>query len=335
MKRLTLEEIGKMAGVSRATVSRVIHDHPNIRPEVRARVQKVIAETGYQPNLAARTLASNKSNIIGLLIPSVVASIFTDPYYPTIIQGISRGCTLNDHTLSLFLFHSREEEERSFQRILGAGMVDGLIVTADRRDQLFTNSLLEQDFPFVQIGRPENMDAGISYVDVDNVQGGWLATRHLIDSGFKRIAHISSETNTAGSDRTAGYMRALEESNVKYLPELVGFGDYTQESSYRSMRRLLNKSPDAVFVSSDAMALGALRAIREANLRVPEDIALVSFDDLPPSTVAEPPLTTVRQPVIQTGIRAVELLLDVMRDGNQRHAILPVELVVRSSSMHH
>jgi LacI family transcriptional regulator len=334
MKRLTLEEIGKIAGVSRATVSRVINNHPNIRPEVRDRVKKVIAETGYQPNLAARSLASNESKILGLIMPSILQSAFTDPYYPRLIQGISKACNENDYTVSLFLFQTQEEEQRTIKRIVGNGMIDGLIVTADTTKNPFVPTLRKFQIPFVQIGRPLDKDANeVSFVDVDNVAGGYLATLHLIQQGYKRIGQIATALNTAGMDRDAGYRRALSERGFTVDKDLIVFGDFSEASGYEAMKSLLQQKPDAVFVQSDTMAMGVLRAIRDAGLCVPQDIALVSFDDLPTSAAAEPSLTTIRQPIQRTGALAVETLIDILQTNPEppRHIVLPVELVIRSS----
>jgi LacI family transcriptional regulator len=332
MKKLTLEEIGKMAGVSRATVSRVVNSYPHIRPEVRERVERIIAETGYQPNLLARSLASDRSNIIGLVIPSAAQAVFADPYFPILIQGITQVCNANSLTLSLFLFHSREEEQRAIRSISGTGLLDALIITADRKNASFIPMLRESHVPFVLIGRPEQRSQ-ISYIDTDNVTGAKMATDHLIQLGYRRIATIATEQNTAGDDRYTGYVDALRFSGIAVDENLIEFADFSMESGYKAMKRLLQYEPDAVFVTSDTMALGALHAIREARLRIPDDIAMVGFDDLPPAVQAEPPLTTVRHPIKEAGAGAVEMLIDVMNNGSKppRRKILPTKLIVRAS----
>ncbi|MCD4687404.1 MAG: LacI family transcriptional regulator, partial [Anaerolineae bacterium] len=178
--RLTLEEIGRLAGVSRATVSRVINKPDNVTPELRERVERVIAETGFQPNMAARSLASRRSNIIGLIIPSVAQTLFTDPYFPALIQGISQACNDRQQTLSLFIFYSREEQHQLYQRATQFGLVDGLIVTADEVHEAVGTSenshdpllhlLQQRQMPFVYLGRPSVADEA-NFVDVDNVTG--------------------------------------------------------------------------------------------------------------------------------------------------------------------
>ena len=335
MKRLTLEEIGQLAGVSRSTVSRVINDHPNIRPTVRRRVQQVIHETGYQPNSAARSLASRQSRILGLIMPSVLQSGFTDPYYPLVIQAISHACNQNDHTVSLFLFQTKEEEEKISQRIIGSGLIDGLIITADTIENPFVTKIQQHHIPFVQIGRPLHAEStNISYIDVDNEAGAYLAASYLIQQGYRRIGQLATVHNSAGVDRDAGFRQALTDRGIPVNEELIKVAEFSQTSAHQAMGALLEQKPEAVFAQSDAMALGAMRAIRERGLRVPEDIAIVGFDDLPLAASADPPLTTIRQPIYRTGILATETLLDIIKTSPQpaRHIILPVELVIRAST---
>jgi len=333
MKRLTLEEVGKLAGVSRATVSRVINNPEGVTPELRRRVERVIAETGYQPNLAARSLVSRRSNILGLIIPSVARFLFTDPYFPSLIQGISSACNTNGYTLSLFLFNTREEEQQAYKRALGTGLIDGLIVTAEQMEAPFIPELIERQIPFVYIGRPMHPER-ISFVDVDNVGGAFTATNHLIQLGCQRIATIGGPLSTAvGLDRREGYHKALTEHNMPVDENLMTFGDYSHDSGYTGMKRLLPHKPDAVFCASDMMAVGALQALHEAGLRVPDDVSVIGFDDLPPAVNAAPQLTTVRQPVQQCGLAAVETLIDLLETGLEppRHLIFQTELIIRAS----
>ncbi len=334
MPKLTLEDIGKLADVSRATVSRVINGYPHIRPEVRERVERVIEETGFQPNAVARSLASSQSNIIGLFIPSVVQFIFADAYLSALIPGISQACNTNEYTLALFLFNSEEEEQKHFRRILGSSTVDGLIITADRRETSLTNELLANNIPFVLIGRPAALSDKVSFVDAENRDGAYRGVCHLIEQGYQRIGLISTSLNTAAEDRTAGYMRAMQEHGLPVDETLIGEGDFTEVSGYLAMQRIIPHQPEAMFATSDMMAVGALRAIHEARLKVPDDIAILSFDGLPLSENSTPPLTTIRQSVHEIGKIAIETLIDILQTGTQppRHIILPTELIVRASS---
>lgn len=332
MKRLTLDEIAKLAGVSRATVSRVVNNYPHITPEVRERVQAIIVKTGYHPNLIARSLASDRTGIIGLMIPSTSGMIFSDPFYPSLISGITQATNKLNLTLTLFLFHSKDEESRTISSILNTGLVDGLILTSDRKEDSFVPRFAARNIPFVLIGRSES-NIPITYVDTNNIQGGYVGVQHLIRLGRKRIALIGSHENTAGDDRQTGYMNALQANGIEVDTDLIDYGDYSLESGYEAMKRLLKANPDAVFSTSDTMAFGALRAIREAGLRVPQDISVVGFDDLPPAVQAEPQLTTLRHPIQDLGKRAVELLHRMIGSKNApiEHTVFPVELIIRSS----
>jgi LacI family transcriptional regulator len=333
MDKLTLEQIAKLAGVSRSTVSRVINHHPNVKAEVRQRVMKVVAETGYHPNPAARSLASQRSGIIGLVIPRAVQSLFTDPYYPRLMQGIAQACNANDYTLSLFLFHTEDEEHKLYPRVLRTGMMDGLLVSASQIDDPLIPELIDNNVPFVMIGRPDDLPA-VSFVNVDNAVGVYTATSHLARAGYKRIATITGPLNTTvGLDRRQGYLDALNDRSHSIDDRLIVEGDFTESGGYAAMQRLIPHRPDAVFIASDTMAFGALRALREAGLCVPRDIAIVGFDDLPTSSLADPPLTTIRQPIRRLGAQAVETLIDILTNGPEppRRITLSTELIIRAS----
>ncbi len=332
MAKLTLEEIGKLAGVSRSTVSRVINRHPSVRPEVRERVLQVVADTGYYPDPAARSLASQRSGIIGLVVPLAVQSLFDDPYFARLIQGISQGCNTHDYTLSLVLFHSKEEEAKLYPRISRNQLFDGIIVTATQVEDPLIPQLLANQVPFVLDGRHE--DPRVSFVDTDNVAGAYIAVSHLIRLGRRHIAVITGPLdNLAARDRRQGYLNALRSRGHLIDEDLMLSGDYTEVSGYEAMRRLLPHRPDAVFVASDTMALGALRALRGAGIKVPGDMALVSFDDLPHAATADPPLTTVRQAVQRRGVMEVGILIDILHNGPEppRRLVMPAELVIRTS----
>lgn len=331
--KLTLEDIGRMAGVSRSTVSRVINDQDSVSPDVRTRVQEVIGRTGFIPNVAARSLASNRTGVIGLIIPSRVHALFQDPYFGSLIQGMSRASNEAGTTLSLFLFETEEEEERLYPRVVSAGLVDGVILTASRRGDPLQTRLLDGSIPFVIVGKPDREDR-VSYVDVDNVGGSRAAALHLCSLGYERIAYIGGPISTSAAvDRSTGFLEGLATCGRVVEANLTANGDFSEASGYQTMRDILPNRPDAVFVASDTMAVGVLRALREAGLDVPRDIAVLSFDGLPSSEVSTPALTTVRQPIKATGAQAVDLLLGLVNGttvGPVAH-ILPTELVIRDS----
>jgi LacI family transcriptional regulator len=332
MSKITVRQVARLAGVSRSTVSRVLNNSPHVRPEVRERVQEIIAETGYHPDPIARLLSSQRSGIIGLVVPLAAQELFDDPYFSYLIQGASQACNTHDLILSLSIFHSKQDEVKLYPRIFRNQLFDGAIVTATRIGDPLVLQLLENEVPFVLCGR--HADPRVSFVDVDNVAGSYAAVTHLIALGHRRIATITGPSdNRAALDRKQGYLEALKANRYETEEQLIVAGDFSEMSGYQAMRGLREKKPDAVFVASDAMALGALRALREAGITVPDEIALVSFDDLPQAATASPKLTTVRQPIEETGSLAVETLIDIMDNGQHppRRISLPTELVIRTS----
>lgn len=335
MTGLTLEDIAREVGVSRSTVSRVVNGHPNVREDVRKRILEVIDHTGYHPNAAARTLASQRSRMIGLVLPRTINSFFTDPYFPQFTQGIAQACNQTDYTLGLFLAGSREDEEKLFPRVSRRGFLDGVLVQSGHGQigERLTERLIDANIPLVIVGRPSRPD-GASFIDVDNAEAAYNAVSHLARIGHQRIATITGPaTSTVGIDRKEGYLRAVVERGRTVDEALITEADFTEAGGYYAMQRLLPAKPDAVFAASDIMAVGAMRAIREARLAIPEDIALVGFDDIPLAALSDPQLTTVRQHVLQFGISAVELLTDLIENGltPRRRIIMATELVIRES----
>jgi LacI family transcriptional regulator len=333
MSDLTLEDIAKRAGVSRSTVSRVVNNHPNVREAVRKRVLDVIQSTGYHPNVAARALASQRSWMIGLVLPRSVSSFFADPYFPRLAQGIAQACNQFNYTLGLFLVTTAEDEEKIFSRVSRKGLLDGILVQSGQYGDQLIDRLVNSDVPLVIIGRPFQTE-DVSFIDVDNVNAAYNAVSHLIRQGHHRIGTIAGMANsTVSIDRLEGYRKALVERGLNVDESLIVEGDFTEASGYYAMQNLFYAKPDAVFVASDLMAIGAMRAVREAGLCIPEDIAFVGFDDLPLATFPDPPLTTVRQPIYQFGFKAVEILIDLIENGIKpaRRIIMTTELIIRAS----
>jgi LacI family transcriptional regulator len=328
---LTLEDIARLSDVSRSTVSRVINSDAKVKEETRLKVLKVIQSIDFQPNLAARGLATGRTNVIGVIIPARVSVIFADPYFPVFLQGVSSAC--NNRTYSVMLWLAEPDyERRMIPRILHNGLVDGVVVASTLMDDPIVKSLFESKMPFILIGRHPTMD--VNFLDVDNLQAARKATLHLLRLGYKRVATITgSQDQVAGFDRYQGYLNALQDYDRTIRPELVADGDFTEEGGYHAMARLLPQKPDAVFAASDMTAYGAMRAIHEANLRIPEDVAVVGFDDIPASARTTPALTTVRQPVQQMGSKAAEVLINVIENdiNSTQKLIMDTELVVRES----
>lgn len=330
-QRLNLEEIGRLAGVSRSTVSRVVNGEPNVSAKAKRQVETVISETGYRPHAAARSLASNRTGVVGLVIPRAVETLFDDPYFGRLILGITSAINALSSTLALFLFDQESDGDALVPRVVNSGMVDGVIVTATIMGDPVIDHLQRADMPFVVVGRPDDGRALFS-VDVDNRGGARIAAEHLVGLEYRRIGLIAPPSNTtAGIDRRNGFLEALTELGLS-IDDRMREGDWGEESGREAMASLLSTNPDAVFVGSDRMAVGALQAIREAGLSCPEDIAVMSFDGLLPAGQTMPQLTCVTQPVTEVGDRAARLLHTVIDEQSEpEHIVFPTELTVRQS----
>ncbi len=329
----TLEAVAEAAGVSRATVSRVVNGSPSVRGEVVEVVQKAIAELGYVPNRAARSLASSRTHAIALLVPEDVSRFFGDPYFASFTAGLDRRLADTEYVLNLVV--ARDDPGRKAVRYVRGGNVDGAIVVSHHRGHDFLGRL-EGSVPIVYGGRPHaELSAAPYFVDVDNEAGGYRATRHLIELGRTRIGTIAGPQDmSAGQDRLAGFRRALREAGLP--DDAIAHGQFTASGGAEAMRALLASHPgiDAVFSASDLMASGALAALSARGIEVPGEVALVGYDDSPAATWGEIGLTTVRQPSELMGATAVDVLLRLL-DGDTevpRENIVPTELVVRDSA---
>ncbi|WP_273843065.1 LacI family DNA-binding transcriptional regulator [Rubrobacter calidifluminis] len=333
---MNLEDIARRAGVSRSTVSRVVNGDARVSDEVRRRVQAVIQEHGYHPNAAARSLASRRTRIFGLLIPRAVGSVFSDPFFPRLIEGAVGACNEADHNLMLLMDTTEDQRniERLYQRVIRGRHLDGIVIASSVVDDPVVARLCEDDFPFVLVGRhPHHPE--ISFVDVNNREAARQAVAHLLQHGRRRIAKICGPANVIPAiDRYGGYVSALLDAGLMPDQNLVRHSDFTSSGGYRAMRSLLPHHPDAVFCANDPMAFGALRALHEAGLRTPEDVAVIGFDGLEEGESTTPPLSTVFQDTRALGREAVRTLLDITersRDGGGIRRLLTARLLLRRS----
>jgi LacI family transcriptional regulator len=327
----TLEMVAARAGVSRATVSRVVNGSPRVAPEMAEIVNAAIAELGYVPNRAARSLASRRTEVIALVIPESTSKVFTDPFFSSIAQGAAYYLSSTEYTLSMVI--SPESDPDRTRRYLMGGNVDGaLIVSHHSGDHSYQNLSL----PMVFAGRPLHPETGdnIFYACVDDVAGERSATEYLIGSGRRSIAVIAGPQDMPpGLDRLRGWREAVLSHGLD--ESLVEYGDFTPLSGTQGMRRLLRRSKkiDAVIAANDQMAVGAYVAIAEAGLRIPDDVAVIGFDDDYYSRAAQPPLTTVNQPSIDLGTAMAEMLVGLIRgEPVERVRVLPTQLKLRGSS---
>jgi LacI family transcriptional regulator len=330
----TIKEIAQLAGVSRSTVSRVINDDPNVSEQTRIKVQHIIDEMNYEPNPLARSLISGRTRVLGLVIPMAFSSLFTDPFFSLLSQGISATCTANNYTLMLWLIEP-DYEKRTNSKILNNRLIDGIIVASNVIDDPLIEGLITRNMPLLVIGR--NDDPGVSSVDADNVHGAATAVNHLVSIGRTNLATITGPmARHSGRDRLSGFKNGLKENNLPVVEEKIAFGDFTEHSGYMQAKQLLSQTEfDGIFVASDLMSFGAIRAFHEAGLKVPDDIALVSFDDIPAAARHQPPLTTVRQPIHQMGAIAAQTLINQLEneDTEPQRIILPTKLILRETSI--
>lgn len=340
-----LEDVAARAGVSRATVSRVVNEHATVAPQLRERVRRAVEELGYVPNQAARSLMTRRSDSIAMVASEPDQRVFGDPFFSGILRGVSQEATAAGLQVVLMMAQSWEDLER-VKRFLRSAPVDGVMLISEHATADPLPEMLERaGIPLVVGGRPMQANAHPLFVNYDNVGGARAAVRHLADRGRRVIGTITGPLDmSAGLDRLQGFRAAL---GAQFDLERSEVGDFSAAGGEAAMTRLLERVPDldGVFAASDLMAIGALAALRRAGRRVPEDVAIVGFDDNEFAATAEPPLTTMRQDPWLLGRLMARLYVAHHRpdlelepvDGlpevaGVEHVILPAELVVRESS---
>ncbi|MDP4208612.1 MAG: LacI family DNA-binding transcriptional regulator [Bacteroidota bacterium] len=331
-KMSSLNEVAKKAGVSIATVSRVINNSPKVNPETRLKVQQVIKDLKYHPNRVAKRLRNKSAsgNLIGVLIPDI-----QNPFYVEVLRGIEDVAYENKYALIMCNFSQDEKKEQLYLDILQSESVDGLIAApTNEHDQKVTN-LVKSGLPIVCV------DRGLADVDVDvilveNQNGAYSAVDHLAKAGYKRIAYISGLRQLPSSqEREAGYSNALKANGIPIDRTLIRYGDSRHESGVKLCEELLNlpSPPDAIFAGNNLITLGALETIHKKGLTIPSQIAIIGFDDMYWSISLNPPLTAVKQPAYEIGRRAAEQLILRINDPARptMSMVMKTELVVRSS----
>ncbi|NKY97658.1 LacI family DNA-binding transcriptional regulator [Nocardiopsis alborubida] len=335
-KRPTLEMVAQRAGVGRGTVSRVINGSAQVSPRTREAVHAAIAELGYSPNQAARTLVTRRTDTIALVVSEPRDRLFSDPFFADIIRGVSS--VLHERDLQLMLTTARTEaEHKRVGDYLSGFHVDGALLISLHSDNPLSARLDEAGVPVVHGGRPHSPEQPAPYcVDIDNIGGARVAIRHLLERGCRRVAAITGPLDmNAGVERLRGYREVMAAAGLEVDDRLVVQGDFSVEGGAEAMERLLDTGlePDAVFAASDMMALGGLRVLRARGLSVPGDVALVGYDDTVMAQHSDPPLTTIHQPTVQMGQEMARLLVDVAipRTAEAETVMLGTHLVVRET----
>ena len=328
--KVTIRDVALRAGVSVATVSRVFNSSGPVREETRRRIREVARELQYVPDAAARSLTMRRTGAIGVILPDLHGEFFSE-----VIRGIDQTARQQDHHLLVSSSHNdRREIEAAVQAM--RGRVDGLILMSPDLDALALAANLPESLPVVLLncaveGTP--FDA----LNVDNYGGAGAVVRHLVARGHRRVGIINgAERNYDAQERRRGYLAALGAAGVELDESLEVAGNFTESAGYDGARALLAETlrPTAIFAANDSTAIGALSAIRDEGLRVPEDVAVVGFDDIPLARYMSPPLSSVRVPIFELGARATRMLLEAVASKNQhqrRQELLPTTLVVRAS----
>jgi len=335
-KRVTSQDVAELAGVSRTTVSFVLNNVPGVRiaEETRRRVLEAARELGYFPHAAARSLVTQRSNLIGFVLCQSPDRVFSDAFLPEVLRGVGDVARPAGFRV---LVESVEDVSKpdAYIQLVWEQRIDGLILSGPRSDDEQLPKLREEGFPVVLLGQLPG--SGFPSVDVDNINGARKAVGHLINLGHRRIGIITNAPPqyTASAHRLEGYRRALLEHGLPFVKDLVRYGDFTEESGYAAMVELLDlpSPPTAVFVASDLVAFGALAAIYERGLAVPQDMAVVGFDDVRLARYITPPLTTVRLPAYELGARAMRMVIEMIEGKKpaETEVFLETELVIRES----
>ncbi|KIL37481.1 hypothetical protein SD71_02255 [Cohnella kolymensis] len=330
MKRPTLKEVAQLAGVSTATVSNAINDKKYVRSEVKEQVYSAMQALNYQPNTIAKSLRKQESRIVGLLISDVA-----NPFFASVARGIEMELAANDYNVLLCNTDSSVEKEREYLEGLIGKRIDGLIVSSAGNTGDYFRSMEETGVPIVFLNRcPQFMNCDV--ILTNNTRGAYDATEHLIRHGYNRIAIITGPTSlSTGKDRLTGYRRALEDYGISEQDALVKEGRFDIESGYEKMKELLEQEykPDAVFVSNNSMTLGGYKYLKEKEISIPDQLAVIVFDDPDWAELVDPPVTSVRQPTYELGVQAAKLMMASIKDRKTKHDIMYMDpaLIVRQS----
>ncbi|WP_138495097.1 LacI family DNA-binding transcriptional regulator [Paenibacillus pinistramenti] len=335
---VTIKDVAKMAGVSPSTVSRVLSNHPRISAETSRKVKDVMEELGYHPNIMAKSLVSKTTNTICVLLPKPAEELFSNLFFMELIRGIVAQANRAGYDVLLSSGSSEKEELGAVSRLLNGRRVDGAILLYSRKDDPVVDFLLEHGYPFTLIGRSEE-HPDILTVDTDNVQAAYDATKHLITMGHERIGFVSGPPNLVVSqDRLLGYRLAMADSELEVRPEWIVEGEFLQESGYRAMSFIMNlpARPTALVVVDDMVSFGVLRGLHELKYKVPDDLGIVSFNNIPLSELSTPPISSIDIGIYHLGYTASQLLIQAIQNDGAGYQpvrqVIPHRLIVRESS---
>ncbi|WP_018133427.1 LacI family DNA-binding transcriptional regulator [Effusibacillus pohliae] len=333
---VTIKDVAVKAGVSPSTVSRVISNHPRISEKTKRQVRQAMEELGYHPNFLARSLVKKSADAIGVLIPSTTEEFFMNPFFPEVLRGISDVAKREGFDLLLSTSDSGKEDVRSLKRMIHGKRVDGVLLLSSRMQDPLLDVLREHPFPATLLGRPHDDNVPISWVNNDNVDACYRATRHLIGLGHRRIGFLcGDQALLVTQDRMQGYETALKEAGLPADRKLIYSSPFMEQGGYLGMMRLLalSERPTAVVASDDVLAFGAMRAAGELGYQIPDDIAIIGFNNVKLAEMSNPSLTSMDVHIYELGAAVAELLIEQLRnpEAAARSVIIPSDLVIRHS----
>lgn len=335
--KVTIKEVAKLAGVSASTVSRVISDSPKISDDTKKIVNEAMEELGYFPNAIARSLVNKSTNTIGIVMPESVESALLNPFFPQVLRGISAAAHEQNYCILLSTGNSEEEKVQSLKEIITGGRVDGVIL-------MYSSSVADEALNLIQklktlaviVGKPLNQREML-YVDNDNVDASYRITDSLIKKGHKRIAFMSGSFRfVVFLDRLDGYAKALMENNLEFNRQYITQCEAEMGPGYEKAKKLLDlpERPTALVISDDVMAIGAIKAIKEKNLRIPEDIEIVSFNNIPMAQIISPSITSVDINVFTLGYEAAKLIIEKIKGASDKEKIIvPTKIYYRETTI--
>mgnify|MGYP001279747359 CR=1 FL=1 len=334
---VTIKDIAKLAGVSPSTVSRVVSNHPRISLDTSRKVKQIMDELGYHPNMMAKSLVSKTTNTLAILLPRPAEELFQNDFFGELLRGILTQANRAGYDMLLTTATGEHDEIETVSRLVRGRRVDGVILLSSRVNDPIVAFLASSDFPFVLIGRSESHPDVLS-INNDNKQAAYDATQHLITQGHERIGFVSGPANlTVSNDRLQGYRQALEAYKLPIRSDWTVEGEFLQESGYRAMSLIMSlpERPTALVVIDDVVAFGVLRGLTELGYKVPEDISLVSFNNIALSELATPPISSIDIGTYQLGYTAAQTLIRAINEEtiHQKQLIIPHRLMVRESSL--
>lgn len=335
--KVTIKEVAKLAGVSPSTVSRVISDSPKISDETKKIVNEVMDKLGYFPNAIARSLVNKSTNTIGIVMPESVESALLNPFYPQALRGISAAAHEQNYCILLSTGNTEKEKVESLKEIITGGRVDGVIL-------MYSSSVADEALNLIQklktlaiiVGKPLNQ-RGMLYVDNDNVEASYRVTDSLIKRGHKKIAFMSGAFRfVVFLDRLDGYAKALRENGIEFNRKYITQCEAEREQGYEKAKQLLElpERPTAMVISDDVMAIGAIKAIKEKNIKIPEEIEIVSFNNIPTAQIISPSITSIDINAYTIGYEASKLIIEKIKGiSDKEKVIVPTKVYYRETTI--